>query len=94
MTLFIFNLNFLFCSPPSQQLTTDIGSLVRKPIVRHQEPAIPGTRILPHRYNSKKEIREAARLRLHVPVSELSPKATPVAGDRRRQVLTPGQPGG
>ncbi|XP_072042256.1 uncharacterized protein [Amphiura filiformis] len=79
--------------PPQQQqqqFTTDIGSLVRKPIVHHHEPNVPsGSRILPHQYNTKREIREAARLRLHVPVSELSPKGTPGV---RPSAMTPAQP--
>ncbi|XP_071955999.1 uncharacterized protein [Antedon mediterranea] len=51
---------------------------------------VRGERILTHNYTSHREIREAARQRLHAPTSELSVCVTPP--NERNSIATPTQP--
>ncbi|XP_033640000.1 sentrin-specific protease 1-like isoform X1 [Asterias rubens] len=71
------------------QESTELGSVIARPKIPEGK-TLHRTRVLPHEYNTQQEIREAARLRLHAPVSELSPSATPYSS--RHTVATPAQP--
>ncbi|XP_022083723.1 sentrin-specific protease 1-like [Acanthaster planci] len=73
----------------TQQESTELGSVIERPRIPANR-SLHRTRVLPHQYESRQEVREAARQRLHAPVTDLSPSATPYTS--RHTVATPGQP--
>ncbi|XP_033104112.1 sentrin-specific protease 1-like [Anneissia japonica] len=69
--------------------TTLLGSTFSIPQFTSRKE-IQGGRVLPHHYTSKRELREAARQRLHAPSSDISTCVTP--SSEKKSLSTPSQP--